>query len=225
MFGFGGTTFATAGESALFWPAQNALLVADLHLEKASSYAMTSGQMLPPYDSNATLTELQKKAKELRAGKIFCLGDNFHDDGGEVRLCGEAAERLKQMTREYDWYWILGNHDPAIKARWGGHLHKEMEVDGIMLRHNICSSDNRPEISGHFHPKIRMHVRRKLVSRRCFLRAGNRLILPAFGALTGGLDVEAVIEAAGLGAGAEALVPLGSRIAKFAVASTAMTPA
>ncbi|MEE9434683.1 MAG: ligase-associated DNA damage response endonuclease PdeM [Sphingorhabdus sp.] len=216
-FEFGGASFEAAGEAALYWPEQKALLVADLHLEKASSLAMSSGQMLPPYDSNATLARLEAAAAQFDVDRIFCLGDNFHDDGGEDRLCGEAAMLLSRLTARYDWHWITGNHDPEIKARWGGGVFDEMLVDGIMLRHNIVPGDSCPEISGHFHPKIRLRLRGRMVSRACFLRTGNRLVMPAFGALTGGMDLEEIMRVTGLAGQAEAIIPLASRISIFAV--------
>ncbi len=189
---FGGQQFMPLGEAGLYWPAQHALLVADLHLEKASSYAVTSGQMLPPYDSVATLSNLERAAKECAARHIICLGDNFHDSGGEARLGGEAAERLSKLTKAYDWHWIIGNHDPDVGGAWGGTVHAQMQMAGIMLRHNVVHSDTRPEISGHYHPKLRIKLRGRMVSRRCFLQVGNRLVMPAFGALTGGMDAKDV---------------------------------
>jgi DNA ligase-associated metallophosphoesterase len=186
---FGGNSFELAGEAALYWPAHRALLVADLHLEKASSYAM-GGQFLPPYDSRATLEELAGLARKYAVRAIYCLGDNFHDDGGEARLEGDAAKLLRHLTARHDWRWIVGNHDPGIAARFGGGVHDEYCLDGIILRHEADPHDPRPELSGHFHPKFRQGIRGRLVSRRCFVRSATKLILPAFGALTGGLDAD-----------------------------------
>lgn len=215
MLHFAGSEFHIAGEAALFWPKHRALLVADLHLEKASSYAM-GGQMLPPYDSRATLEELAGLVKRLDATAVWCLGDNFHDDGGEARLEAKAAALLRRLTGELGWRWVVGNHDPGLAANWGGRVHDEMEVDGIMLRHEADPLDCRPEMSGHFHPKYRQQVRGRLVSRRCFVRGESKLILPAFGALTGGLDAEDVAIAKACGdARLEALVPAAGRVLAF----------
>jgi uncharacterized protein len=220
QFSFGGQIFELAGEAALFWPARQAILVADLHLEKASSYAM-AGQFLPPYDSRATLQELTGLARKFDVATIYCLGDNFHDDGGEARLEPEAACQLRELTGRYDWRWIVGNHDPGIGANWGGAVHEEIAVDGIVLRHEADPTDRQPEISGHFHPKFRQEIRGRLVSRRCFVRSPHKLILPAFGALTGGLDADdSAISAACGGFALEALVPAAGRALCFALSSS-----
>lgn len=216
---FGGHEFELAGEAALYWPARRALLVADLHLEKASSYAM-GGQFLPPYDSRATLEELAGLARRHRAAAVFCLGDNFHDDGGEARLEPIAAAMLRELTGRLDWHWIVGNHDPGIGARWGGAVHDTLCVDGILLRHEAERGDLRAEISGHFHPKFRQAVRGRLVSRRCYVRTDTKLILPAFGALTGGLDADdPAITRACSGVASEAMIPVASRLLRFPLLS------
>ena len=214
-FHFAKSEFVAAGEAALFWPAHKALLVADLHLEKASSYA-ANGQMLPPYDSRATLSEIAGLVSHFGATAVWCLGDNFHDDGGELRLEAAAADLLRSLTATLDWRWIVGNHDPGIGANWGGAVFDEMMVDGIVLRHEAEPTDSQPEMSGHFHPKLRQHLRGRLVSRRCFVRSKTKLILPAFGALTGGLDADhdAIAKACG-GQQREALIPAAGRVLCF----------
>lgn len=212
---FGGQDFELAGEAALFWPSQRALLVADLHLEKASSFAI-AGQFLPPYDSRATLEDLAALAQRYAVETIYCLGDNFHDSDGETRLEGVAAELLFELARDYDWHWIVGNHDPGIGARWGGRLFDEVDVAGIMLRHEADPGFSGPEMSGHFHPKFRQQLRGRMVSRRCFVRSPSKLILPAFGALTGGLDAEdSAIGRACANQATEALVFAGGRALCF----------
>ena len=168
-FSFGGQTFEIAGDAALFWPDQRALLVADLHLEKASAYAVR-GQMLPPYDSMSTLEELAGLADACGAQAIICMGDNFHDDDGERRLGGDAAALLSNLTRRFSWTWITGNHDRNLAARWGGKAVLEITTAGIMLRHEADPADPAPEISGHFHPKYRASMRKRMVSRRCFVQ-------------------------------------------------------
>jgi len=148
--------------------------------------------MLPPYDSAATLQSAAALIGEYMPRQIICLGDNFHDEDGEARLTGQAAEMLMQMTSQAQWHWIVGNHDPDVGASWGGEVHREVEVNGIMLRHEIDANDNRPEISGHYHPKLRIRSKGRMLSRQCFLTCGNRMVMPAFGALTGGMDAGAV---------------------------------
>jgi uncharacterized protein len=212
---FADREFVAAGEAALFWPDHKALLVADLHLEKASSYA-TKGQMLPPYDSRATLSELAGLVQRYGAQAVWCLGDNFHDDGGEARLEAEAAAVLRRLTGALDWRWIVGNHDPGIGANWGGAVFNELVVDGIVLRHEAEPTDSQPEMSGHFHPKLRQQLRGRMVSRRCFVRSKTKLILPAFGALTGGLDADhdAISKACGRQK-LDALIPAAGRVLTF----------
>ena len=214
-FHFAHNAFVAAGEAALFWPEHSALLVADLHLEKASSYAAT-GQMLPPYDSRATLSELAGLVGRFGARAVWCLGDNFHDGGGEARLERGAASLLRNLTTELDWRWIVGNHDPGIGANWGGRVFDEMVVNGIVLRHEANPNDSQPEMSGHFHPKLRQKLRGRMVARRCFVRSNSKLILPAFGALTGGLDADhdAIAKACG-GKKLEALIPAAGRVLTF----------
>lgn len=215
--------FHSVGDAALYWPLHNMLLVADLHLEKASSFA-SGGQMLPPYDSLATLEELAKLAQECGAAKITCLGDNFHDAAGEARLIGEAAALLRGLTRQYEWTWITGNHDPALQAIWGGTSKAEVTLDGIMLRHQAEPDFAGAEMSGHFHPKLRIAARNRSISRRCFVATANKLIFPAFGALTGGMDAsEAAILAQPslkMQGNAEALIATPSRLARFALKVT-----
>jgi uncharacterized protein len=217
---FGEHRFLTAGDAALYWPAQSMMLVADLHLEKASSFA-SGGQMLPPYDSLATLEELAKLAQLLGAHAITCLGDNFHDSAGEARLSGEASALLRKLTLQYDWTWITGNHDPALEAIWGGRSIIEYELDGIMLRHQAEPMYTAPEISGHFHPKVRISARGRSIPRRCFLIAANKLIMPAFGALTGGMDAAeaAILAQPSLkhSGTAEALIATSKHLAKFSL--------
>lgn len=216
-FSFADFEFVVAGEAALYWPQHKALLVADLHLEKASHFA-AGGQMLPPYDSHATLQEIERLVAHFDARAVWCLGDNFHDTAGEGRLVAEAAGLLRHMTRALDWRWIIGNHDPGLGSSWGGQIYEEMLIDGVVLRHEAVHGDSAPEISGHFHPKFRQILRGRMVSRRCFVRGQSKLILPALGAFTGGLDAEdPAIADACAGQQLEALVPAGGRMLAFAL--------
>ena len=220
-FEFGGQTFEIAGQAALYWRAQDALLVSDLHLEKASAYALY-GQMLPPYDSVSTLEEIAALCRTYRPAKIISLGDNFHDDDGEHRLAEGAAALLVDLACNTEWIWITGNHDRAVSGIWGGKAFDALTVSGITLRHEAQGGNPNPEISGHFHPKFRQVLRGRMVKRRCFVKTPRKLIMPAFGALTGGLDVQdvAILKACDLkyGEGVEALVATQSGFARFALA-------
>ena len=205
-------------QGALFWPARRALLVADLHLEKASWFAK-GGQMLPPYDSIATLADLSTVAAATDAAEIWCLGDSFHDSAGCDRLPAEAQALLTALTAKTRWTWITGNHDPGIADHCGGEIVEEAQVDGLLLRHEADPDETRPELSGHFHPKLRLHLRGRLVSRRCFVATTRKLILPAFGALTGGLDAHHPEIVRAVGGGAQALVPVQDRLLRFPLAA------
>jgi len=215
---FGGQQFLASPSGALFWPAQAALLVADLHLEKASWFARL-GQFLPPYDSQATLTELAGEIVSCRATRLYCLGDSFHDRFGCDRLPAPARELLLSLTEKLDWVWIIGNHDPGFADHCGGRLADEVEAGGIVLRHEAVAADPGPEISGHFHPKLRVNLRGRNVSRRCFVASPTKLILPAYGSLTGGLDAHHPEIARKTGPGAAALVPVADRLLKFPIAA------
>ena len=217
-FSFAGETFVASPEGALYWPARNALLVADLHLEKASWFARL-GQFLPPYDSVATLTALDEVVRATGVTRLYCLGDSFHDRFGCDRLPDQARALLLDMTSRLDWTWILGNHDPGFADHCGGTLVEEMQVDGIVLRHEAHPGDPRPEMSGHFHPKYRVRVRGRRVSRRCFVASASKLILPAFGSLTGGLDASHPEIVKSVGRSASALVPLPDRMLRFPLAA------
>jgi len=201
-------------QGALFWPARRALLVADLHLEKASWFARL-GQMLPPYDSIATLADLTALVATTTASEVWCLGDSFHDAQGCDRLPSRAREMLTALTAATRWTWIIGNHDPGFADLCGGTIVAEIEVDGLVLRHEADPGEERPELSGHFHPKLRISHRGRMVSRRCFVATERKLILPAFGALTGGLDADHPEIIHAVGGSAEALVPVADRLLRF----------
>lgn len=217
-FSFGGQELAALPEGALFWPARGALLVADLHLEKASWFA-TRGQLLPPYDSLATLAELTALVHRTAAREIWCLGDSFHDVAGCDRLPQTAQDALRALTACTRWTWITGNHDPVILDRCGGDTVEQAEVDGLVLRHEANPAEVRPELSGHFHPKLRVRVRGRQVARRCFVMTPAKLVLPAFGSLTGGLDAQHPEIRRAVGSGAEALVPVEDRMLRFRLAA------
>ncbi|MDP9085756.1 MAG: ligase-associated DNA damage response endonuclease PdeM [Pseudomonadota bacterium] len=215
---FAGHNFLASPDGALFWPAQNALLVADLHLEKASWFARL-GQMLPPYDSLATLTALARDIARSGATTIYCLGDSFHDSFGCDRLPDDARALLTSLTSTVDWLWITGNHDAGFVDHCGGRIEEELIVAGIALRHEAIANDPTPEISGHFHPKLRMCRKGRTVSRRCYVASATKLILPAYGALTGGLDAHHPEILKKVGPGAAALIPVTDRLLRFPLAA------
>jgi len=216
-FSFAGETFRPMPCGGLFWAAQDALLVADLHFEKASWYA-THQQFLPPYDSVDTINCLIDSIEASGATRVWCLGDSFHDAGGPARLAEGPRAALMQLTRGLDWVWITGNHDHEAARSLGGRVMAECSVHGIALRHEAVPHDPTPEISGHFHPKLRLTVRGRGIARRCFAVTPTKIVLPAFGALTGGLDVGDPALARAVGRPLKALVPTADRLLSFAVA-------
>ena len=153
------------------------------------------------------------------ADEIWCLGDSFHDSDGCERLPQRAQDMLRALTDTTRWTWITGNHDRTILDRCGGEVVDEAVVDGLVLRHEADPTESRPELSGHFHPKLRVRVRGKQVARRCFVATATKLILPAFGSLTGGLDAGHPEIVRAVGVGAEALVPVADRMLRFPVAA------
>ena len=215
---FAGHDFLASPDGALFWPSQNALLVADLHLEKASWFARL-GQLLPPYDSLATLTMLARDVERSGATTLYCLGDSFHDRFGCDRLPDDARALLTSLTAKVDWVWITGNHDAGFVDHCGGRIEEELTIDGIALRHEAVVGDPTPEISGHFHPKLRLHMKGRNVSRRCYVASKTKLILPAYGALTGGLDAHHPEILKKVGSGASALIPAAGRLLRFPIAA------
>ena len=218
LFTFAGTELMALPQGALFWPARRALLLADLHLEKASFFARF-GQMLPPYDSMATLADVAALAAACAPTEIWCLGDSFHDVRGCERLPAQAQDMLRALTAAHRWTWITGNHDAGFTDHCGGTIMDEALVDGIILRHEADRRETRPELSGHFHPKLRLTVRGRRVARRCFVASGTKLILPAFGSLTGGLDADHPEIVRAVGGSAQALVPVADRLLRFPLAA------
>lgn len=212
---FADQSFLALSDAALYWPARRALLVADLHFEKASWYARF-GQFLPPHDSRATLDALTRLIDRTGARAVFSLGDAFHDVGAADRLARPVREGLAALMARVDWTWISGNHDAMLAGDLpGGAVVDAIWVDGIHLRHEAVAGDPSPEISGHFHPKFRLSVRGRPVARRCFVQGGCKLILPAFGAMTGGLDAADAAIGAVVGPDARALVVAGEKLLQF----------
>lgn len=171
---------------ALYWPEHGLLAVADLHLEKGSSFA-ARGQLLPPYDTAATLARLARLIALYAPRCVVALGDSFHDGGGPARLSGEDRDNLKTLQRGRDWIWITGNHDPEPAENIGGVFQETLTLGGLNFHH---LPDAKPAaICGHLHPVARVSHRGRTVSRRCFAVDATRMVMPAFGAFTGGLNV------------------------------------
>lgn len=173
---------------ALWIAASRTLVVADLHLEKGSSMARRQ-VFLPPYDTHATLQALGLLIARRNPHRVICLGDSFHDDDGSARLDASARALIHQMQYGREWIWIAGNHDRQAPADLGGICADDAREDGLLFRHEPSEYRCEGEIFGHFHPSAKIRRRGRSVRRRAFVCDGRRLALPAFGALTGGLNV------------------------------------
>jgi uncharacterized protein len=170
----------------LYLPAHDALLVADLHFEKGSSFARR-GMMLPPYDTRETLSALSDVVSRFAPRVVVALGDSFHDIGGPDRLGPEERSTLAGVQAGRDWIWVTGNHDRILPESIGGQVVEEMNLGSLTLRHEPVAGD-QAEIAGHLHPVGKVVMRGRATRRRCFLTDGSRCIMPALGAYAGGLN-------------------------------------
>lgn len=219
-FCFGGEQFLVVDTAALWWERERALIVADMHLEKGSWFA-ERGQLLPPYDSEETIKKLSQLVDSCGALSVYCLGDNFHDDAGVSRLSEECSQHLDQLSKRTKIHWITGNHDSGIDAPDDGQIHPEIKIHGLVLRHIAEKESILRELSGHYHPKARVRINDRVLSRPCFALSEQKLVLPAFGAYAGGLDICDDVMADLFPQGITAMVYTKSRLCKFTYAVTA----
>ena len=187
--------FQCAGEplealpaGALYWPARRLLAVADLHLEKGSSYAVNALKLLPRHDTRQTLALLASLIDALEPETVVCLGDSFHDRDAVERLPVEERAAIERLITRVQFIWIAGNHDPAPPPEGWGHVAVEIADAPLVFRHEALFGPAAGEISGHYHPVAALTVRGRGIRRRCFLTDGSRVILPAFGTYAGGLN-------------------------------------
>jgi uncharacterized protein len=171
----------------LVWPDAGLLAVADLHFEKGTACA-ERGRLVPPWDTAATLDRLGHALRRWKPHIVIALGDSFHDRRGPARLQARDASRLRAMTESTQFVWVCGNHDPCAPEGVAGESVAEYNAGPFTFRH-VAKSGARAEISGHYHPKASVPTRATSVERPCFIADAERVILPAFGAYTGGLDV------------------------------------
>src|ERR1700737_4383822 len=181
-----GVTLLADLSGALFWEEQRLLVVSDLHLEKASSFA-PRGVLLPPYDTVATLGRLAAVIARHDPQMVIALGDSFHDRDAHARLSAPDRDAILGLQARRDWIWISGNHDPALPSNLGGVVASEVAIGPIAFRHEPTGASG--EIAGHLHPKARVSTRGRSMERRCFACDGERAVMPAFGAYTGGLSI------------------------------------
>lgn len=181
-----GELFTPLPQGALWWERERTLIVSDLHLEKGSSYARR-GQLLPPYDTGATLKIVEDLMDEFAPDRVISLGDSFHDPAAEARLAPADRLRVRSLTARTDWVWVEGNHDPDPPAHLGGRGEKTLRIADCLFRHEPTGETG--ELSGHLHPVAKVMGRGRSVRRKCFVTDGERMILPSLGTFTGGLNV------------------------------------
>ena len=183
-----GVTLVADPAGAIYWPDEGLLVVADLQLEKGSAFA-ARGVLLPPYDTATTLAKLARLVERYAPRLVVALGDSFHDGGGPSRMAEISRGALKALQHRRDWVWIAGNHDPDPAENIGGRFAEALALGALTFRHEPSPKPCKGEIAGHLHPLARVARRGRAVSRRCFASDGERLVMPAFGAYAGGLNV------------------------------------
>jgi uncharacterized protein len=216
-----GRAFIADISGALYWPGEDALIVSDLHLEKASAQ-VSEGVFTPSYDTRATLERLAEVIDRYGASTVICLGGSRQDSGAGGRLNAEDLETLTILQEDHEWIWIAESHDREILASLGGHVRENLDVGGLALRHNPASSPVTHEIAGCLRPAARLSYYGHVIRRPAFIGNGLRLVMPAFGTYTGGLNVldEAFAPLFGNGGfnvwamGQEGLYPVATRLLK-----------
>lgn len=187
----GGAEIVCRPSGALWMEVEGALMVADLHFEKGSALA-ARGQLLPPYDTADTLARLEAEVDTLKPRILVFLGDSFHDAGSEARLCPRDVDRLRRLADGRTLVWLTGNHDRAGPRALPGEVLATLAMGGLTLVHEPSAAAATGEVAGHLHPCAKVSARGATVRRRCFVTDGERLILPAFGAFAGGLNIRDV---------------------------------
>jgi hypothetical protein len=183
-----GVHFLVTPEGGLYDDASRTLVVSDLHLERGSRHALR-GRFLPPYDTRATLARLAALVARLGPRMVVCLGDSFDDGAGAARLVEEDRSHLAALARGRDWIWVAGNHDPGAPAGLAGACAAEIALGPLMLRHEPRRDAEPGEIAGHLHPVAVVRGEGAAVRVRCVATDGRRVVMPAFGAYAGGLDL------------------------------------
>ena len=182
-------TAAVCDSAGVLWlPGSGTLVVSDLHLEKGAAFARR-GMMLPPYDTAATLARLGVAIARYNPRLVISLGDSFHDRSGSAHLPECYREQLRGLQQSRDWTWIEGNHDPDRPVGLEGSFCSELHVETLVFRHEPVQGAAEGEIAGHLHPAARVVRRGKAVRRPCFASDCKRLLMPAFGSTTGGLEL------------------------------------
>lgn len=186
-----GLTLSAEASGALFWPDEGVLVVGDLHLGRAERLARQGASLLPPYETVDTLNRLDAEIARLSPRTVICLGDSFDDLAAAGALAAEVAPRIERLAAGRRWIWVAGNHDPGPVEMPGSHM-AEVAVKALGFRHIAARglAAGHGEVSAHYHPKARLLRRGLTITRRCFLAGQGRVIMPAFGTYTGGLDAQ-----------------------------------
>ncbi|MFU8778055.1 MAG: ligase-associated DNA damage response endonuclease PdeM, partial [Roseovarius sp.] len=140
---------------------------------------------LPPYETRDTLTRLESDLRRTGAATVICLGDSFDDSTAAGHLPDAEKLWIAKLQAGRRWVWIEGNHDPGPVDLGGAHM-AELPAPPLTFRH-IARVGQSGEVSGHYHPKVRLALKGRSLSRPAFLIDSDRVILPAFGTYTGGL--------------------------------------
>lgn len=200
-----GASLVARASGALWWPEARLLCVSDLHLGRSERLARRGGTLLPPYETRDTLDRLTAELAELAPARVVCLGDSFDDDAAAAGLAPAEADRLLSLGNERQWIWIAGNHDAAPHGL-AGEACAEFTLGSLVFRHIPATGDTMGEVAGHLHPKMRRPLGGHTVTRPCFITDGRRLLMPAFGAYTGGLATDHPDVAQLFGSGARAIL-------------------
>ncbi|MEM9967688.1 MAG: ligase-associated DNA damage response endonuclease PdeM [Pseudomonadota bacterium] len=185
-FTLAGAQLAALASGALWWPEKSLLCVSDLHLGKADRIVRKGGAPLPPYETHDTLLRLSGDLYQTNAKIVICLGDSFDDLGATFSLSEDDKMMIARLQSGRRWIWVEGNHDPG-PIELGGTHHSAVNIGPLAFRH-IAMPSEEAEISGHYHPKARIFARGRAISRPAFLYDDVRVVLPAYGTYTGGLD-------------------------------------
>ncbi|WP_375260215.1 ligase-associated DNA damage response endonuclease PdeM [Citreimonas sp.] len=203
-FSFHGAQLRALPSGALHWPERSVLIVSDLHLGKAARLSAVGGAALPPYETRETLSRLADDLDATDAARVICLGDSFDAAGLDAHLPEDDLLFIARLQAGRDWDWIEGNHDPGPVTLSGTHR-ADLALGPLVFRH-IATAGAAGEVSGHYHPKVRINARGRGLSMPCFLVDGKRLVMPAFGAYTGGLWTDSAVLSALMGDGAQAIL-------------------
>lgn len=177
---------------ALIWPAESMLVVSDLHFEKGS-FLGVFGNPIPHYDSRKTLQNLLRVIEQYSPQHVLCLGDSFHDHNAWQRLSEqEKQDMIELVNLQPRWTWILGNHDPDLPSELPGEKVTELSIKNLLFLHEpkLPIAPQTAQIFGHFHPKMTKSVSRQRMSGRCFMYDQMKMVMPSFGAYTGGLSID-----------------------------------